>query len=136
MSTALRRSSNPSRSLDQTGDPGDQRTHFQRKQLLALGAAKEPLEGRGRTTYTSRRPNANDGDPMINIRYEPNDVVVRIPKEFASSAYVQGFLEHLRVEAALERSRITDDQIEALSEQVKSDWWAANKEGFLKGSSD
>ena len=73
---------------------------------------------------------------MINIRYEPNDVVVRIPKELATTAYVQGFLEHLRVEAALEKSQITDTQIEELSEQVKSDWWMANKERFLKGSSD
>ncbi len=73
---------------------------------------------------------------MINIRYEPNDVVVRIPKDLAATAYVQGFLEHLRVEAALERSQITDAQIKELSEQVKSDWWAANKERFLKGSSD
>jgi len=73
---------------------------------------------------------------MIKIQYEPSDVVVRIPKELAASAYVQGFLEHLRVEAALEKSRITDAQIEELSEQVKADWWAANKERFLSGSSD
>jgi hypothetical protein len=86
--------------------------------------------------YTASHRHANEGDTVINIRYEPNDVVVRIPKELAATSYVQGFLEHLRVEATLEKSRISDAQIDELSEQVKSDWWAANKERFLKGTSD
>lgn len=83
--------------------------------------------------YTSTQQSANDGDAMINIRYEPNDVVARIPKDLAATAYVQGFLEHLRVEAALERSQITDAQIEELSEQVKSDWWTAKQGGIFEG---
>ncbi|OGT91425.1 MAG: hypothetical protein A2286_14050 [Gammaproteobacteria bacterium RIFOXYA12_FULL_61_12] len=46
------------------------------------------LEGWGAAAYTSRQPDANGNDVMINIRYEPNDVVVRIPKELSATAYI------------------------------------------------
>ena len=73
---------------------------------------------------------------MISIQYEPEDLVVKIPKELVPSEYVQRFLERLRVDAVLEKSGATDEQITALSEAVKGDWWSANKGQFLKGSPD
>jgi len=40
------------------------------------------------------------------------------------------------VDAVLEKSGATDEQITALSEAVKGDWWSANKGQFLKRSQD
>lgn len=73
---------------------------------------------------------------MIDINYETDDLVIKIPKELASSAYIQEFLERLRVEAILAKSAATDEQIRALAEEIDSDWWAANRSRFIAGAAD
>jgi len=73
---------------------------------------------------------------MINIRYEHNELIVRIPKNLASSDYVQRLLEYLRLEATLEKSEVSDSEIENLSEEIKAEWWARNKDIFLAGRSE
>lgn len=50
-----------------------------------------------------------------------------------SSAYVQEFLERLRIEAIMEKSQLTEQQAWELSEKIKQDWWQKNKKKFLKG---
>lgn len=52
---------------------------------------------------------------MIDIRYESDDVVVQIPK-------------------TLEHSGATAEELTALSEEIKADWWSENRERFLKGT--
>ncbi len=64
---------------------------------------------------------------MIDIRYETDDVVVRIPRGVAAAGYVQTFLERVRVDAMLEHSEATDEQIRALADEVDSNWWAENR---------
>lgn len=73
---------------------------------------------------------------MINIRYEPNNIIVQIPKDIATTDYIQRFLQHLRIESILENSQLSDTQIEELSETVKADWWITNKSRFITGHSD
>ncbi|WP_295437516.1 hypothetical protein [uncultured Thiodictyon sp.] len=68
---------------------------------------------------------------MIDIRYETDDVVVRIPKGLAAAGYIQTFLERVRVDAILEHSEATDDQIRALADEVDSSWWAENRSRLM-----
>lgn len=72
---------------------------------------------------------------MIQIRYETDDVIVTIPKDQAASSYVQDFLERVRIDATLARSQAGEDAIRALTEKIDADWWAANRERFLAGTS-
>jgi hypothetical protein len=67
---------------------------------------------------------------MIDIRYQPDDLVITIPRRLASSAYVQEFLERVRVDAILAASEATEEQIRTLADQTDADWWAANRDKF------
>ena len=69
---------------------------------------------------------------MIDIAFEANDVVLKFPKQWISSAYVQNFLERLRLKTIIQRSRLTEEQAWGLSEDVKEQWWQKNKETFLQ----
>lgn len=69
---------------------------------------------------------------MINISYEPNELVIKIPKNLTTSNYVQRFLQHLKIESSLANSQATDADIENLSESIKTDWWLKNKERFCE----
>ena len=70
---------------------------------------------------------------MIDIRYQPDDLVITIPKALASSAYIQEFLERVRVDSILAGSEATEEQIRALDDQLDGDWWAANRDKFEDG---
>lgn len=72
---------------------------------------------------------------MIQIRYEPGDVVITIPKDQAASAYIQDFLERVRLDAMLSRSQAGAAAIAALAEEIDGAWWEENKDTFLAGTS-
>ena len=59
-----------------------------------------------------------------------NELVVKIPDNLPFT-YLDELLGYLNVKAILAKSEATDDDIEALSEQIKADWWAKNKGWFL-----
>ena len=69
---------------------------------------------------------------MVNITFEKDEAIIKFPKQFISTDYVQQFLERLRLEAIVEKSKLTEKQAWELSEQLKQEWWQKNKEKFLK----
>ncbi len=69
---------------------------------------------------------------MVEITFEKDAAILKFPKAFVSSNYVQQFLERLRLEAIVEKSILTEDQAWELSEQLKQEWWEKNKEKFIK----
>ncbi len=70
---------------------------------------------------------------MVQITFEDDKAILKFPKQLMSSAYVQEFLERLRIEAIMEKSQLTEQQAWELSEKIKQDWWQKNKKKFLKG---
>lgn len=68
---------------------------------------------------------------MIDIDYQPQDVVLTIPKPLASSNYVQQFLQRLAADAALANSQAGEHELRQLAEEIDNQWWLANKEQFL-----
>jgi len=68
---------------------------------------------------------------MIDITFEAEDVVLKFPKRLVSSAYLQNFLEKLRLEMLAMKSLMTEEQVWELSEEVKQQWWDKNKAAFL-----
>ena len=69
---------------------------------------------------------------MVEITFKNNDAILKFPKKFASTDYVQKFLERLRLEAIVEKSQLTEEQAWELSEKIKQEWWQKNKDRFLK----
>ncbi|MHC4103357.1 MAG: hypothetical protein ACYSR9_00345 [Planctomycetota bacterium] len=70
---------------------------------------------------------------MVQITFEDDKAILKFPKQLMSSAYVQEFLERLRIEAIMEKSQLTEEQAWELSEKVKQEWWQKYKKKFLKG---
>jgi hypothetical protein len=72
---------------------------------------------------------------MIQIRYEPDDVVVTIPKDQPAIGYIQAFLGRARIDALLAVSEADEDAIRRLADEVDAGWWAKNRDRFLAGIS-
>lgn len=70
---------------------------------------------------------------MVQITFEDDKAILKFPKQLMSSAYVQEFLERLRLEAIMDKSQLTEQQAWELSEKIKQEWWQKNKKKFLKG---
>jgi hypothetical protein len=68
---------------------------------------------------------------MIDIRYETDDIVVTIPRDLASSDYIQTFLARLRLDEILSHSAATDEQIRTMAEETDADWWTRNRDRFI-----
>ena len=69
---------------------------------------------------------------MVQISFIENEAILKFPKQLISSAYVQEFLERLRLEIIAEKSRLSDDEAWELSEEIKEEWWQKNKDDLLK----
>ena len=69
---------------------------------------------------------------MVEISFEKDEAILKFPKQFVAADYVQQFLERLRLEAIIEKSKLTEQQAWELSEQLKQEWWQKNKDKLLK----
>ena len=66
----------------------------------------------------------------MNVIRRQNELVVQIPANLPFS-YLDELIGYLNVKAILAKSEATDEDIEALSEQIKADWWRKNKSWFI-----
>ena len=69
---------------------------------------------------------------MVQISFIEDEAILKFPKQLISSAYVQEFLERLRLEIIAEKSQLSDDEAWELSEEIKEEWWRKNKDDLLK----
>lgn len=68
---------------------------------------------------------------MVEITFDGHQAILKFPKKYVSTKYVQQFLERLRLEAIVEKSRLTEEQAWEMSEQIKHKWWEENKKNIL-----
>lgn len=71
---------------------------------------------------------------MITVEKTERDVRVAIPKGAVPPQQLNAFLDWLRLEEIAQRSRLTEAEADRLAEEIKADWWAANKEQFIPPS--
>jgi hypothetical protein len=71
---------------------------------------------------------------MITVENTNTDVRVTIPKNAVPPEQLDAFLDWLRLEEIAQRSRLTEADADRLAEEIKADWWAANKEKFIPPS--
>ncbi len=67
----------------------------------------------------------------MNVIQRRNELVVQIPDNLPF-LYLDELIGYLNVKVILAKSEATDEDIEALSEEIKANWWAKNKSRFLR----
>ena len=73
---------------------------------------------------------------MVEVLFEKDKATLKFPKGWLAMDYVQKFLERLRIEVIIEKSKSTKEQGVALAEEIKKTWWGKNKEKFLEKIKD
>lgn len=71
---------------------------------------------------------------MITVETTDSDVRVTIPKDEVPTDRLNAFLDWLRLESVARRSQLSEQEADRLAEEMKDDWWAANKDRFLKSA--
>ena len=66
----------------------------------------------------------------ITLDSSKDRFIISIDKKLVSKDALLQFLEHLRLEALAEKVDFKED-IEDLGEEIKRDWWQANKDRFI-----
>ena len=59
------------------------------------------------------------------------DLRVTIPKDAVPPKQLNAFLDWLRLEEIAQRSRLTEDEADRIADEIKAEWWAANKNQFI-----
>ncbi len=68
---------------------------------------------------------------MITLETTATDVRVTIPKDAVPPKRLNAFLDWLRLEEIVQRSRLTEEEADRIADDIKADWWAANKDRFI-----
>ena len=72
-----------------------------------------------------------------SVEVKNGNFQITIPvKEAYENRSMRNFLDSLRGQDILSRSKATEDQIRAFSEEVTEAWWEENRERFLNGTGD
>ncbi len=68
---------------------------------------------------------------MITVETTETDLRVTIPKGALPLSQLNAFLDWLRLEEIAQRSRLTEAEADRMADQMKAEWWAANKDRFI-----
>lgn len=71
---------------------------------------------------------------MITVETTETDVRVIIPKNTLSPEQLTAFVDWLRFEEIAQGSQLNEEQADRLAEEIKADWWAANKKKLISPS--
>ena len=73
---------------------------------------------------------------MIAIKAEKDHVEISIPTDGMTPEEVNEFVSWLRVESIVRRSKLTEEAMWNFAEEIKSNWWQANKHRFIPEGAD
>ena len=67
------------------------------------------------------------------LTYQATDKTVNLTfsKEFLSVPELIRLIESLRIKELISKSHVTSDDVMTLDEELKANWWDANKDRFL-----
>ncbi len=68
---------------------------------------------------------------MITVEQTGKDLRVTIPKDAVPPKQLNAFLDWLRLEEIAQRSRLTEEEADRIANEIKAEWWAANKNRFI-----
>jgi len=56
---------------------------------------------------------------------------VTIPRNAVPPEQLDAFLNWLRLEEIVQRSHLTEEDANRIADDIKAEWWAANKDRFI-----
>ncbi len=65
---------------------------------------------------------------MIDIKVNNDNILIQIPKNLLSNAYLERFLERLETEEIADKNYMTEEEAWNLSEEIKENWYKENEE--------
>lgn len=65
------------------------------------------------------------------IEKNKNEIVIRVPNNFETE-YLQKLLDYLSYKSTIAKSNASDHDIKLLSDEIKNDWWQANRANYIK----
>ena len=68
---------------------------------------------------------------MITVEKTNADVRITIPKDAIPPKQLNEFLDLLRLEEVIQRSTLSEEQADRIANDIKSEWWTANKDKFI-----
>ena len=68
---------------------------------------------------------------MITVEQTEKDLRVTIPRNAVPPKQFNAFLDWLRLEEIAQRSRLTPERADRMADEIKAEWWAANKDRFI-----
>ena len=71
---------------------------------------------------------------MITVEKTNTDVRVTIPNNAVPPKQLNAFLDWLRLEEIAQRSGLSEEEADRIADEIKSEWWAANKNKFIPPS--
>ena len=72
--------------------------------------------------------------PIITVERTDAEVRVTIPKGAVPLEQLDNFLDLLQLEEVAQRSQLTEADADRIADDIKADWWAANKDRFIPPS--
>ncbi len=71
---------------------------------------------------------------MITVERTDAEVRVTIPKNAMPPKQLNAFLDRLQLEEVAQRSQLTEADADRMADDIKAEWWAANKDRFIPPS--
>ena len=68
---------------------------------------------------------------MITVENTGTDVRVTISRDAVPPKRLNALLDWLRLEEIVQRSCLTDADADRIADDIKAEWWAANKDRFI-----
>lgn len=68
---------------------------------------------------------------MLNVQVTGDTVNIVFNRNLISNEDLNEFLDKLRLKYLVSKSRMTEEDAEKLSKELKSNWWKKNRERFL-----
>ncbi len=68
---------------------------------------------------------------MISVESTDDTIHVRIPRGAVTEERLSEILRLLRWEEAVATSKMTEEEADAMAEEMKKDWWERNKDRFI-----
>lgn len=71
---------------------------------------------------------------MITVEKTGTDMRVTIPKDAVPPKQLNAILDWLRLEEIVQHSRLSEADADRIADDIKAEWWAANKDRFIPQS--
>ena len=69
---------------------------------------------------------------IIETKKTKDHLLISIPTDEISAEEIEEIISSLKTEFVLRKSEMTEEEAEALSEEIKSDWWEKNDSRIKK----